>query len=90
MPVRGPHTLARAFFMSNDPLNDAIRDAAQAPQAMSGDGITVSERSVTDMIAAKKFLDANDAVEGIASGQFGLLSILGRPPGAGGGSHGDC
>ncbi len=88
--MQGLHSLARAFCMSSDLTDDDLRDAANAPQAMSGDGVTVSERGMQDKLATRKFLDANEAIEGLASGQFGLLRILGRPPGAGGSNHGDC
>lgn len=36
---------------------------------MGSDGQTVSERPIGDVIAAQKFLNANEAVEQVANGQ---------------------
>ena len=90
MPVRGPQFSCAGFFIVTDPIDDALTAAASTPQAMSGDGLSVTNRSISDLIALKKFEAANQLADEIASGQSQLLSIIGRPPGAGGSHLEDC
>lgn len=39
-----------------DDLGDQIEDAAAEPRSVSVDGVTVNQQSVTDQIAADKYL----------------------------------
>jgi hypothetical protein len=59
---------------------DAIRDNATAPASMAGDGQSVTEHSLTDQIAAAKFVAAQAAVSGPT---FGILFSKIIPPGVG-------
>jgi hypothetical protein len=84
---RAQHPVKAATM--SDPLTDAINTATTQPQSMSNDGVAVTNRSLADQIAAKKFLDANSNVLGIAQGQLGFPAVKICPPGAGGGHHDD-
>ena len=78
-----------ATMATDDATINAIEDAITTPQSVSADGVNVANRSLADQIAAKKFIDANNAVQDISSGaaMFGRVKV--RPPGAqGGGRYG--
>lgn len=49
--------------MSDDksPLEDEIKEAAAGPQSASGDGQTVTDRSLSELIEAEKYLLAKQA-----------------------------
>ena len=70
-----------------DSITPAIVVNATSPQSMSGDGVSVTNTSINDQIAAKKFLDANDALANIAAGGsfFGQVRMV--PPSARGDSN---
>lgn len=64
--------------MSN--LSDQIAVDATKPQSMSGDGISVSNRSLPDQIEADKYARANAAAASMPSAVRGMfLKIV--PPG---------
>lgn len=45
-------------------LSEQIEEAANNPQAVSGDGGSVTERSIADLIAAEKHLAEKEALAG--------------------------
>lgn len=56
--------------MSDDksPLEDEIKEAAASPQSASGDGETVTARSLVEMIEADKYLAAKKAANSKGKG----------------------
>ena len=73
----------------SDELAAAIEADALKPQSVSADGVSISRRSTSDQIAAKKFSDANSAIDSIAAGTHFMGRVRMVPPGAGG-TNADC
>jgi hypothetical protein len=61
-------------------IADTIADEALKPASVSNDGVTVSRRSLSELIAYQKFLQANEAA---ADPTLALQSMTRRivPPG---------
>lgn len=70
-----------------DPLTTAIESNATSPQTVSSDGTSVTNNQLSEQIEAKKFLDANAALAGIANGTAWFPRMRMVPPGARGGHH---
>ena len=65
--------------MSEQPLDDAIRDNAQGPAEAHGDSGGVKQHSLKDQIEADRFLASKQAVKSKSRGvRFTQIS----PPGA--------
>lgn len=61
-------------------LSDQIAADALKPQSMSGDGISVSNRSLPDQIAADKYAQANKAATNMPAAIRGMFFKI-VPPG---------
>jgi len=61
-----------------DDLKEAIKKNAQGPRQASADGVTAQQHSLTEQIAADKYLAAKDAARNPARG-FTRVKIV--PPG---------
>lgn len=59
-------------------------NATSGVQSQSADGVSETKRSLTDQIAAKKYLDANANVSAIEAGTHFFSRVRMVPPGAGG------
>ena len=82
-PVQGLHSLARAFCMPTD-NTDAIADAVTRPAAISVEGESKTNRSISEMIEGDRYVKANSALEDIANGGYPFAGFRVKPPGAGG------
>lgn len=69
----------------SDAVTDAITTNVTSPNSVSADGVSVVNNRITDQIAGKKFLDANNALAGIAAGTSFFARTRMIPPGARGG-----
>lgn len=74
--------------MADTDLTQQIASAAAKPNSVSIDGTTVTKHSLTDQIAAAKFLGADDALRTIANGGR-FISRRINPPGARGTCDGE-
>ncbi len=61
-----------------DEIRAAILDSAQAPAAMTVDGVTIQERSISEMIEADRHLRGAEAA---GQGHFGIRISQIVPPG---------
>lgn len=66
-------------MMSDQPIEDAIRDAAPQPAEISADGVTVKQRPIGEQIAADRYLKSVDAAQKPNRGMR-LTRLI--PPGA--------
>jgi hypothetical protein len=82
MPVQGLHPLRGHSFMS-DSLASQIETRAAGAVSVSVDGQTVTERSLTELIEADRYLASRNAIAGDRAGglRFGQYT----PPGPLGG-----
>lgn len=65
--------------MPDDTIENAIRDAATTPQAVTADGVTVTQRPLADQIAADRYLASKAAAKTKTRG-LRFTRII--PPGA--------
>lgn len=68
----------------SDAINTIIDSEVSKAASVSNDGVSVSRRSMSDLIAAAKFRGANTALENISNGTHWFSGIRMVPPGAGG------
>lgn len=80
--MQGLHPPAWAFFMSTEPIRDAIEDLATSPQSITVDGQTTSERSISELIEADKYLKEAAAAK---RAKLGIRFARLIPPGPMGG-----
>ena len=69
----------KVFLMSEQPLDDVIRENAQGPAEARGDSSSVKQHSLKDQIEADRFLASKQAVK---SKQRGIRFTKLSPPGA--------
>lgn len=64
MPLRPCLGCQRGLNVSTQPpLDDVIRDAAQKPSSVSGDAGSVTQRSLTELIEADRYLASKEAAK---------------------------
>lgn len=68
-----------ALLMSDQPLDDTIRENAKGPAEAHGDSGGVKQHSLKDQIEADRFLASKQAVK---SKSRGVRFTMIRPPGA--------
>lgn len=63
-------------------FSDLIESRAEEPSSASGDGQSVSQRPISEIIEAEKYLQGKEAVQSTTKGSRGLRFTKIIPPGA--------